>query len=115
MSYLIGKKIKELRIKQNITQEDIAEKLEISRQKYSRIENGQSNITYITLDKIAKYLGVDIREITKVNEEKQTLKYLFREKTETIACDEAIDKIETILKYFNAHEKLYYQMKEKME
>lgn len=113
MSYLIGQKIKQIRINLDITQETIAEKLEISRQKYSRIENGQSNIGYITLEKISKVLGVDIRELTSANEEKQTLTHLFREKNHNASCDEAIEKIETILKYFHAHEKLYYQMKEK--
>lgn len=113
MSYLIGQRIKELRIKQDITQEEIAQKLRISRQKYSRIESGQSNITYITLDEISKILGVNIREITSVNEEKQTLKHLFRENSNEQVANNAIEKIEEILKYFNAHEKLYYQMKEK--
>ncbi|MDU1538608.1 MAG: helix-turn-helix transcriptional regulator [Paeniclostridium sordellii] len=113
MSYLIGQKIKQIRKSQDIKQEVIAEKLEISRQKYSRIENGQSNIGYITLEKISKVLGVDIRELTSANEEKQTLTHLFREKNNNSSCDEAIEKIETILKYFHAHEKLYYQMEEK--
>ena len=92
MSYLIGQRIKELRIKQDITQEEIAQKLRISRQKYSRIESGQSNITYITLDEIfSKILGVNIREITSANEEKQTLKHLFRENSNEQVANNAIE------------------------
>lgn len=115
MSYLIGQKIKQLRKDQDITQDYMAEKLNITRQKYGRIENGQSNITYKTIEEVSKILGVNIREMTTISEEKHTLKHLFRENTDEMVANDAIDKIDEILKYFSAHEKLYLQMKEKNE
>ena len=93
----------------------MADKLNITRQKYGRIENGQSNITYKTIEDVSKILGVNIKEITNVSQEKATLKHLFRENINEVVSNDAIEKIDEILKYFNAHEKLYFQMKEKNE
>lgn len=115
MSYLIGQKIKQLRKDQDITQDYMAEKLNITRQKYGRIENGQSNITYKTIEDVSKILGVNIKDITSATSEKQTLQHLFRESENELVENDAIEKIDEILKYFNAHEKLYFQMKEKSE
>ena len=115
MSYLIGQKIKQLRKDQDITQDYMAEKLNITRQKYGRIENGQSNITYKTMEDVSKILGVNIKDITSVTAEKQTLQHLFRENENELVANDAIEKIDEILKYFSAHEKLYFQMKEKNE
>ena len=115
MSYLIGQKIKQLRKDQDITQDYMADKLNITRQKYGRIENGQSNITYKTIEDVSKILGVNIKEITNVSQEKATLKHLFSENINEVVSNDSIEKIDEILKYFNAHEKLYFQMKEKNE
>ena len=40
MNELLGKRIKTLRIAKHFTQEQLAEKIGVSRQKYARIENG---------------------------------------------------------------------------
>lgn len=113
MSYLIGQKIKEIRKDQNISQDFMANELKMTRQKYSRIENGQSNIAYNTIKEISKILNVDIRDITDVETEKKDLKCLFRQYENEQIPDETIDKIQNILKYFVAHEKLYFQMEDK--
>lgn len=115
MSYLIGQKIKQLRKDQDITQDYMAEKLNITRQKYGRIENGQSNITYKIIEDVSKILCVNIKDITSATSKKQTLQHLFRENENELVANDAIEKIDEILKYFSAHEKLYFQMKEKNE
>ena len=45
MRYALGRRIKELRINRKISQEQMAEVLETTRQRYSRIENGQVDIS----------------------------------------------------------------------
>ena len=53
MNALLGSRIKALRIAKKFTQEQVAEHLGISRQKYARIENGMNSITLDILSKIA--------------------------------------------------------------
>lgn len=113
MSYAIGNKIKELRTSRRISQEDMAEFLETSRQRYSRLENGQVDISYLLIKKIAEHLGVATSEITKVEQEKKELVKFFREKGTFDDVVGSVAKIEEILRVFHAHEKLYYQTKEK--
>ena len=45
MNEMLGSRIKALRSAKNFTQEQIADKIGISRQKYARIENGVNSIT----------------------------------------------------------------------
>lgn len=54
-----GKLIKELRIKKGFTQEDLAEKTEVSVRTIQRIENGEVDPRAYTLQMIAKALDVD--------------------------------------------------------
>lgn len=111
MSYAIGKKIKELRSEYKIGQETMAEVLGTTRQRYSRLEKGQVDISYIEIKKIADFLGIQTTDITSAQEEQKKLVALFREKSDKPEFIESVAKIEEILKVFHAHEKLYYQMK----
>ena len=54
-----GKKIKELRIKKGMTQEELAEMTELSARTIQRIENGEVDPRSYTLQMIAKALEVD--------------------------------------------------------
>ena len=55
----IGRLIKELRIKNGMTQEDLAEKTELSSRTIQRIENGEVDPRAYTLQMIANALDVD--------------------------------------------------------
>ncbi|MBZ4647634.1 MAG: hypothetical protein JG777_3123 [Clostridia bacterium] len=111
MSYALGMRIKELRSKHKISQEQMAKVLDTTRQRYSRIENGQVDISFVMIKKIADFLGVSTSEITSVEEERKELVTLFRERSSSEDTIASVAKIEEILKVFHAHEKLYYQMK----
>ncbi|WP_243251194.1 helix-turn-helix transcriptional regulator [Clostridium sp. D43t1_170807_H7] len=111
MSYALGVRIKELRTMRKISQEQMAEALDTTRQRYSRLENGQIDISFVMIKNIAKVLGVAINEITSAEEERKGLTTLFREKNNSPEATESVSKIEEILKVFHAHEKLYYQMR----
>ena len=55
----IGKLIKELRTKKGLTQEELAERTEVSARTIQRIENGEVDPRAYTLQMIAKALDVD--------------------------------------------------------
>lgn len=75
MNALLGSRIKALRIAKNYTQEQVAERLGISRQKYARFENGSNSITLDFLTKIADMLDVTVGDITKVLDEDPVVAY----------------------------------------
>ena len=66
-----GKLIKELRIKKGMTQEELAEKTEVSTRTIQRIENGQVDPRAYTLQMIAKALEVDF-SLFSVNEAEES-------------------------------------------
>ena len=59
----IGKNIKELRISNNLTQDQLAEKLFVTRQTVSNYENGKSRPDVDTLEKIASVLGCQLTDL----------------------------------------------------
>ncbi len=59
----LGKKIKEYRQVQGISQEELAEKLDISQQTLSKIECGKNFLTSETLERISSVLGVNTYEL----------------------------------------------------
>ena len=59
----IGKKLKELRIVEGLTQQQLAEKLEIGRVNYTRYETYAVRPDYETLIKLADFYGITIDEL----------------------------------------------------
>ena len=53
-----GKRIKELRLKQNISQEELAFRCQLSKNYVSDVERGTRNITLKVVEKFAAGLGV---------------------------------------------------------
>jgi transcriptional regulator with XRE-family HTH domain len=64
----IGHKIKKLRELKNLTQDHVAQKLGVTQSAYSRIEVGDTDITYSKLEKIAEVLEMKPEEIITFNE-----------------------------------------------
>ena len=60
---LFGKRIRELREKNNLTQEKLAEILELVYQTISRIETGYYFTSYENLEKFAKAFNVEIKAL----------------------------------------------------
>lgn len=75
MNEILGGRIKELRSAKNFTQEQVADHVGISRQKYARIENGVNSVTLDILSKIAEVLGVTVGDITRVLDETPVVAY----------------------------------------
>lgn len=59
----IGQKLKDLRKAENLTQKQLAEKLQISRVNYTRYETNAVRPDYETLIKIANFYDVSLDEI----------------------------------------------------
>jgi transcriptional regulator with XRE-family HTH domain len=64
-----GKLIKELRLKKGMTQEDLAEKTEVSARTIQRIENGEVDPRAYTLQMIAKALEVEFSLFVESDED----------------------------------------------
>lgn len=59
----LGKRIKEIRVSLGLTQEEVAEKIEINPSSYCNIENGKYYPTAENLDKILLALNISPSEI----------------------------------------------------
>lgn len=58
----IGRKIRSLRLEQGLSQEKLAELVEMSREHISCLERGKNTISIDSLYKIAQYFQIDIKE-----------------------------------------------------
>jgi transcriptional regulator with XRE-family HTH domain len=75
MNEMLGSRIKALRNAKNLTQEQVADQIGVSRQRYARIERGLNSLTLDMLSKIAEVLDVTVGDITRVLDEIPTVAY----------------------------------------
>lgn len=59
----IAKKIKELRLKKDLTQEQLAEKVHMSTTHIGMVEIGKRRMSMKTLQKVASALGVKVKDL----------------------------------------------------
>lgn len=64
---LIGKRIRELRIQQNMSQEALANEADIPLSQIGRIERGENNPTISTLFVISKALNIKLNELIDIH------------------------------------------------
>ena len=60
-----GIRVRELRLKKGLSQEELAYASEIELSQIHRIESGKTNLTFYTLAAVASGLGISISELTK--------------------------------------------------
>lgn len=60
---VLGKKIKQIRQKKKMSQEDLAFESELHRTYISDIERGARNVSIKNIEKIAKALNVSLKEL----------------------------------------------------
>lgn len=65
---MLGKQLKSARLSNNFTQQEVADKLNISRQSISKWENGSSAPDVHTLKMLASFYKTSIQDLTKENE-----------------------------------------------
>ena len=56
-AYFIGEAIKEARLKQHLTQEELGERIGVKRAQICKLESGKSSMTLTTLSRVFKALG----------------------------------------------------------
>lgn len=62
---LFGKNVKIERIKQDLTQEQLAEKMDVSQNYIACIESGRQNMSLGKILELSEVLGVDIEKLLK--------------------------------------------------
>ena len=60
---VVGKNIKKIRLSHGMTQEELAEKMFVTRQTISNWENGKSQLDIETLSSLAEIYGVEVTEL----------------------------------------------------
>jgi transcriptional regulator with XRE-family HTH domain len=60
-----GRKVREERLKQVLSQEDLAVKAGVHRTYIGMIERAEKNITLLNIHKVAQALGISISDLTK--------------------------------------------------
>jgi transcriptional regulator with XRE-family HTH domain len=65
----LGQKIKKLRELKNLTQSHMANELGITQGAYSKIELGETELSYNKLSRIANILGISTEDISQFNEQ----------------------------------------------
>lgn len=83
MNEKLGGRIKALRSAKSFTQEQVADQIGVSRQKYARIESGANSITLDILSKVATVLDVTVGDITRVLDETPVVQYRAGEKSDS--------------------------------
>lgn len=62
-AYFVGEAIKKARLAQNLTQEQLGERIGVQKAQISRLENGKCIITLPTMSRVFKALGINTATI----------------------------------------------------
>lgn len=57
-AYFVGKAIRNARLKQNLTQEELGERIGVKRSQICKLESGKCSITLSTMGKVFRALGI---------------------------------------------------------
>lgn len=111
MNAILGARIRNLRESKGLTQEQVAEKMSCTRQKYARIEKGLIDISYASLITIAQVLEINIEDITSSVNNISQKEPMFRGNDKYIQTDK-FEYINEMIDTFYAHRKLYNSVKQ---
>lgn len=111
MNSILGARIKSLRESKGFTQEQLAEKMNCSRQKYARLEKGLIDISFASISVISQILDVRIDEITSAVSNEKVEEPIFRGDSECYQADKFLF-INNMLDVFYAHRKLYNSVRQ---
>jgi len=97
---LFGTRLKELREEQGLTQENLAEMMDVEYQTINRIENGVYFTSYTNLEKLAKIFKVSINELFNYSHKKKK-PLLIKEINDFLKKSE-LNELEFIYKFIRA-------------
>ncbi len=99
---LLGKKIKKLRIINGYTQEELAEKIDISQRALSGIETGKNFLTAETLDKLVQVLNIKYSELFCIDHYYDTKVLINDLNAKIISLKNCPEKLREIYRVINA-------------
>ncbi|MFC4379864.1 helix-turn-helix transcriptional regulator [Chryseobacterium bernardetii] len=111
MNTTIGKRIRKYREEKSLSQEELAEKLHISRSTYQRIENGETNSWINHIENICTTLDVSMEDILKPEEGYTQINSNNTEQTN----DNGGGVIQNQTNNYNTSEKLIEQYEERIK
>jgi len=111
MNRILGIRIRYLRELKGFTQEQVAEKMNCTRQKYARIEKGLVDITYVNITDIAQILGTSTEEITSAINNTESMQPIFRTDGNSIKPN-GFEYINNMIDTFYAHRNLYNSVRQ---
>lgn len=97
-------RLRDLRVKKGISQKNLAESLNISRESISKYENGEQEPSYATLKRISKYFDVSIDFLLGSNDEDLIViskQDLLRLKNAADTINDITEKLNNQTKYSN--------------
>ena len=95
---MYGKKLKELRLLENWTQEQVAKKIGVSKQTYSHYENENRKPSLDTIRELAAVYQVDIDEIFATDRTEDPRMQFFTEMERDLGIDLSDPEIQKMLK-----------------
>lgn len=111
MNATLGARIKSLRESKGLTQEQIADMMQCSRQKYARLEKGLIDISYSSISIISTILGVKAEDITSAIDHSLQTEPMFRGNSGIDNMDR-FEFIDNMLDTFYTHRKLYNSIRQ---
>lgn len=107
----IGENIKRIRTAKNLSQKEVTINAKLDTAQYSRIENGKTDPSVSTLERIAKALGVSLSDLFAATDELKEINSLDKSLMEKVALmeslsDEEKQTIYTMLDAFIGKRKL---------
>ncbi len=111
MNAILGARIKSLREVKGFTQEQLAEKMNCSRQKYARLEKGLIDISFASISAISHILGIKAEEITSAVSNERVEEPMFRVNG-GFGQEDKFLFINNMLDIFYAHRKLYNSVRQ---
>ena len=100
---LLGKRIRDLRKQRGLSQEGLGWKAELHFTYIGAVERGERNCSIITLEKIAKGLGINIKDFFDIPFHKTDIKKLKKEITNQInlLSPQALTILKEMLKHID--------------
>lgn len=111
MNTILGARIRNLRESKGFTQEQIAEQMHCTRQKYARMEKGLIDISYANINKVAQILGIAVNDITSSVNNLSQPQLMYRD-NENLSQEDKFGFINNMLDTFYAHRKLYNNVRQ---
>ncbi len=98
---LLGRRIKTLRNRLHLTQDELSEKMDISPKYLSNIERGKENPTLDTLVRLSQSLKVEIWELFLIEQENPDIRGL-QKKIERLLQEAGSEQLRLVIKFLRS-------------